>query len=523
LNNRFRITDWLLLLACCGFFFLWKLSSFGLIGADEPRYAQVAREMLARCDWVTPTLGGSAWLEKPPLYYWQAMAAYQLFGVSDWAARLPSVFDALVQVLAVYWFLRRFRPGFELDGALMLATAAGVVGYARAASMDMALAAAFTVAMLAWYAWFESGSRCHLAAFYVFMALGMLAKGPVAPFLAAVVIVIFAAAQRSVQIAWKTLWPPGIAFFCAVGLPWYVLAQLRNPQFFRVFILEHNLARFGTNLYHHPEPFWYYIPVTLLGWVPWSVFVTVALAVAIWRFRNRDVDTLHAFLVIWMAVTVVFFSISQSKLPGYILPAMPPGILLVAEYVRGRFTQKPMLAIAGFHAALSGSLIFCAFLVQYILLQHRVPRNSASVVPLVVAAISAAISVLLLRSGYKALRVVTLVPAVMALALVLRFGAPILDETLSARPVANGLSQFEPRHLPVAVFLVPREMEFGLEFYRNQAVSRYELGQIPDGEHLVVAARGFQKGIAKAVPGRRVVYLGDFVAQKVEYFYVSAR
>src|SRR6266852_1844081 len=210
------------------------------------------------------------------------------------------------------------------------------------------------------------------------MALSMLAKGPVAPFLAAVVIVIFAAAQRSMQIAWKTFWPSGIALFCAMGFPWYVLAQLRNPQFFRVFILEHNLARFGTNLYHHPEPFWYYIPVTLLGWVPWSVFVTAALAVAIWRFRNRDVDTLSTFLVIWLAVIVVFFSISRSKLPGYILPVMAPGILLVAEYVRGRFAQKPMLAIAGLHAALSASLIFSALMVQYILLQHRVPRNCAS-------------------------------------------------------------------------------------------------------------------------------------------------
>ena len=105
------------------------------------------------------------------------MAAYRLFGVSDWAARLPSAFDAFGLVLAVYWFLRRFRPGVELDGALMLATAASMVGYARAASMDMALAAAFTIAMLAWYAWFESGSRRHLAAFYVFMALGMVAIG----------------------------------------------------------------------------------------------------------------------------------------------------------------------------------------------------------------------------------------------------------------------------------------------------------------------------------------------------------
>ena len=89
MKNRSRFTDSILLLAIPAFFFLWKLAAFGLIGADEPRYAQVAREMLSRHDWVTPTLGGLPWLEKPPLYYWQAMLAYRLFGVSDWAARLP--------------------------------------------------------------------------------------------------------------------------------------------------------------------------------------------------------------------------------------------------------------------------------------------------------------------------------------------------------------------------------------------------------------------------------------------------
>jgi len=115
LNRRSRIPDWILLLAFCAFFFLWGLAFFGLIGADEPRYAQVAREMLARHDWITPTLSGSAWLEKPPLYYWQAMIVYSIFGVSDWAARIPSVIDATVLVFAVYWFLRRFRPGIELD------------------------------------------------------------------------------------------------------------------------------------------------------------------------------------------------------------------------------------------------------------------------------------------------------------------------------------------------------------------------------------------------------------------------
>ena len=118
MNHRSRITDCLLLIAFCFFFFFWKLSSFGLIGADEPRYAQVAREMFARHDWITPTLSNSAWLEKPPLYYWQAMLAYRVFGVSDWSARLPSAIDAFLLIVAVYAFLRRFHSGSEIVTAV---------------------------------------------------------------------------------------------------------------------------------------------------------------------------------------------------------------------------------------------------------------------------------------------------------------------------------------------------------------------------------------------------------------------
>src|SRR6202165_4092964 len=134
MTNRTR--DSLVISVLCAFFFFYGLGPFGLVGADEPRYAQVAREMLERRDWITPTLGGKPWLEKPPLYYWQAMLAYTVFGVSDWAARLPAAVDATLLVLAVYFFLRRFRPGFELDGALITASSAGMVGYAHAASMD---------------------------------------------------------------------------------------------------------------------------------------------------------------------------------------------------------------------------------------------------------------------------------------------------------------------------------------------------------------------------------------------------
>src|SRR6266566_2693122 len=277
MTERSRLlTDWLLLAGFCGFLFFFGLAHFGLVGADEPRYAQIAREMLARHDWITPTLDGKPWLEKPALYYWQAMLAYRIFGVSDWAARLPSAVDAVLMVLAVYFFLRRFRPAFELDGALMTASLAGVIGFARAASMDMPLSATFTIALLAWFAWYESGSKRFLTLFYAFLGLGMLAKGPVAPVLAAIIIVVFVLSIRSTALLARTLWLPGITLFCAVAVPWYVAVQMRNPEFFRVFILEHNLARFRTNLYHHTAPLWYFVPVLLLGLVPWTMFVVAA-------------------------------------------------------------------------------------------------------------------------------------------------------------------------------------------------------------------------------------------------------
>src|ERR1700722_16930703 len=134
-------TDVLLMAGFCAFLFFYGLGKFGLIGADEPCYAQVAREMLDRHDWITPVLGGHAWLEKPPLYYWQAMLAYSVLGVTDVAARVPAAIDATLLVIAVYCFFRKFRRGVEVDAALMTASSAGVIGYAHAASMDMALAA----------------------------------------------------------------------------------------------------------------------------------------------------------------------------------------------------------------------------------------------------------------------------------------------------------------------------------------------------------------------------------------------
>jgi 4-amino-4-deoxy-L-arabinose transferase-like glycosyltransferase len=519
---RLRVPDPILIFAFCGFFFFWRIAAFGLLGADEPRYAQVAREMLARHDWVTPTLSGVPWLEKPPLYYWQAMLAFRIFGVSDWAARLPGAMDATVLVIAAYWFLRRFRGECALDGALILATCAGIVGFARAASTDMPLAATVGIAMLAWFAWLETGERKLMVTFYLALGLGVLAKGPVAPLLGGIVILLFAASQRSWKLALKTLSPPGIAAFFVVVLPWYALVQVRNPQFFRVFLLEHNLARFGSNLFHHPEPFWYYIPVTLLGWVPWVIFTVCALVFAARKLRNPGADSLNTFLMIWIGVFVVFFSISQSKLPGYILPAIPPGALLLANFLREMRFSKVHPAVIGLHGSAFAVLLFSALMLPSILHVHRLVWTHAAVVPLMVALVAGAFAALaLIKTGWSGLHLAAVAPAIVVFTLALRFSAPVLDQTLSARSVSFALARLANKPLPIAVAKVPRELEFGLQFYRNQTILRYELEPPPAGEHLLIMQMGSRQLVENKLEGRHLAYLGEFAAQNLKFFYVG--
>jgi 4-amino-4-deoxy-L-arabinose transferase-like glycosyltransferase len=517
-----------LLAGFCIFLFFYGLNQFGLLGADEPRYAQVAREMLERHDWITPTLGGKAWLEKPVLYYWQAMLAYRVFGVSDWAARLPSALDASIMVLAVYFFLRRLRPGFHLDGALITASAAGVVGFAHAASPDMPLAAMFTLAMLAWYGWWETSQRVYLAAFYAFLALATLAKGPVAPILGGAIVVLFAIAARKARIILNTLWIPGMLLFLLIALPWYVAVQINNPEFFRVFILEHNLARFGSNLYHHRQPFWFYIPVALVALLPWTVVMAAGFIETVrawWSERTAMFETgdaLNVFLILWLVVPVLFFSLSQSKLPGYILPALPAGTLLVAEYLRQHAEDEgpPAMWMAGLHALMCAML---PALTVWYFLRDVTPRTTSAVAACLIALVFLIGITVTLRSklGLRMLRFVTLIAVVVTVGAAIKIGAPQIDARLSARPLAIQLAQMETRPLPVAVFGVKRETEYGLAFYRNQTISRYELRQVPPEEHLLITPEGARESIGQFVGNRRVAHLGTFAAQGLEYYWVA--
>src|ERR1700674_1818412 len=540
-NPRTR-TDVLLLAAFCGFLFFYGLGAFGLVGADEPRYAQVAREMLDRSDWVTPTLQGKPWLEKPALYYWQAMLSFRAFGVTDRAARLPAAFDAVVLIAAIYFFLRRYRPGCELDGALITASCAAVVGFAHAAATDMPLAATLAIALLGWYAWYESREsrrNIYLAAFYIFLALGTLAKGPVAPALAAVIIFLFVAVKRDWRALPRTLWIPGVVLYFAVMLPWYIAVQVRNPEFFRVFILEHNLARFSQDVYHHRQPFWFYLPVFLLAMMPWTLALIFAIferARLIWSegkekeaFSSPE-DSWQLFLLIWMLVPVLFFSASQSKLPGYILPAVPAGALLVTEYLaahRGEARPgeenrfSPLFAAA--QGVLCGLMIFAALSATSIAINHHLLLGTGTYVVAVIAAVFAiGITVVLLsRAGHRLLRPVTMIAVVVSIAAVIRFAAPVIDATQSARPIAESIQAFSREPVPVALYHINRVQEYGLEFYLNRPAQPYEGGNIPAAAHVLVAAQGTQSEVAQLVPGRRVSYLTSIPAQKLDVYWVG--
>src|SRR5215831_19117673 len=136
-RTRALILQLAVILAVCALLFFFGLGAFGLVGADEPRYSQIAREMLNRHDWIVPTLNGQPWLEKPALLYWKIMNSYAIFGVHDWAARIPAAADATTLMLVILFFVRRFRPGKEMDAALITASSAAVIGFAHGASTDM--------------------------------------------------------------------------------------------------------------------------------------------------------------------------------------------------------------------------------------------------------------------------------------------------------------------------------------------------------------------------------------------------
>jgi 4-amino-4-deoxy-L-arabinose transferase-like glycosyltransferase len=330
------------------------LGAIGLVGPDEPRYAWIARAMASSGDWVTPRLYGQPWFEKPVLYYWAAALGFVIHLPAEWAARLPSAFAALTAAIAIGWLgwkfyaaeSRPFAPPF-FCAPLIFSTSIAAIGFSRAAGPDMLFSAALTVTMASSavvlsrrgalrsendkQAKTNRSDYFALAVFSASLALAVLAKGPGGILLAAGALGIWALATSRWRDVFRLVHPIVIAVFCVVALPWYVLCELRNPDFLRIFIFQHNFERYLTPIFQHRQAFWYFVPILILGLLPWTVCLWPAFeeGLQLWRQKSWS-DSPGFFFGCWAIFPLLFFSFSQSKLPGYILPAIPPLALLIA-------------------------------------------------------------------------------------------------------------------------------------------------------------------------------------------------
>ena len=550
----------------------------GLVGADEPRYAQIAREMLAahseachvtnsrmiprslrptdiqnsvHCIFggtITPILYGKPWLEKPALYYWRAMSFFKEFGVSDWSARLPSSSATLALIILIFVHMRRFRPGGHLDAALITATCVGIVSFARGASTDMQLAAPFCIGMLGWYAWYETGKKFWLFDLYFFGAAATLAKGPIAPFLALVIILLFAGLRREWSLLRRTIWLPGIILYLAMVLPWYLAVQRRNPTFYKLFFLEHNLERFATNRYQHHQPFWFYFGVLLLALMPWTVIAirslvdAIQVSIAEWKVRHnpqrylghtRAGDAFPEFLVLWALFPILFFSFSGSKLPGYILPSIPPLTILAADYLnRMRPCGLPKWLIWA-HAAACSILVFVLVLAPQHMKYETLVPSAQWLITAAASAIAIGIAVFLIirRWGIPQVANATLIPVFAALIFLLGFHGKELDINYSARPLAQKIRQQAPGVNIVAINAfrpdrrdgVKRDIVYGLAFYRNQPLIDYSKDGVPTGEHILIIPSNQTSQLEHYLAGRIYKPLFLYDSQGLGVYRVSAQ
>jgi 4-amino-4-deoxy-L-arabinose transferase-like glycosyltransferase len=364
---------WLLLFILIGAFYLWGLGSLPFVGPDEPRYAEVGREMFARHDWITPTLGGMSWFEKPALLYWMMIVSYRVFGVSEFAARLGPALCGLLGAVFVYWIGRAIAESTatehpagstsKIDGqaiacwsTFVYLSSLGMIVFSRGVNFDVVLTMTVTGALAcffsideqvattetdssavsnAWLRW--DWSLLALAGFHFFTGLSLLAKG------LAGYVIIFGTLFLYYSITRKRprrrfivsfLW--GVPLSLAVAATWYGPMIARHGYtFIDQFIIQHHFARFATNKYHHPQPIFFYPIVLSVLVLPWAIALVGSLfSTRRWNWRGAaSIDRARALALAWLIVPLVFFSVSRSKLPGYILPVLPACALLIGERI----------------------------------------------------------------------------------------------------------------------------------------------------------------------------------------------
>jgi 4-amino-4-deoxy-L-arabinose transferase-like glycosyltransferase len=325
-DGRSRWRSFALLILLPGLL-LYPRLNFRLLEPDEGRYAEIGREMLNGGDWVVPHLEGEPYLDKPPLLYWLVVLSYKAFGVHDWAARLVPAVAVHGTILLSYFFGRRLLGELAaLRGTLLLSVAPGLASMGRLLTLDALLTFWVTLGLFA-------GKRGWRALCAVACGLGVLTKGPVA-----IVLVVgpLVAHHWLVTGRFPLQWRPAVTFaavILVINAPWYLAVSIARPEFGIYFFVKHNLQRFLAP-FDHLEPVWYYAPILLWGLLPATLFG--------WNFArwllSGDPGVARArtaglgFCLLAGGWCVLFFSLSGSKLPTYIMPAFGPLALAFGYY-----------------------------------------------------------------------------------------------------------------------------------------------------------------------------------------------
>ena len=335
-----------------------------LIKPDEGRYAEIPREMVASGDWVTPRLNDLKYFEKPPLQYWATATAYTVFGEHQWTSRLWAGLTGFAGILLV-WFagLRLFGRDAAGYAALLLSSSLLYVLMGHINTLDMGVTFFLTlgiIGLLLGQAQADKTKRRNwMLVAWAGLALAVLSKGLMGLVLPGAALFIYCVVQRDFSVLKRMHWLPGLAVFFAITVPWFVLVMKANPEFFERFFIYEHYTRFTTKTHGRYQPWYFFIPILLAGALPWTVLMFDAMfrcVIGAGRGRNSGLPdktfNTQRFLLIWAVFIYIFFSISGSKLPSYLLPMFPVLALLMGKRIaemraRVLFWQvAPAIAVA---------------------------------------------------------------------------------------------------------------------------------------------------------------------------------
>ena len=324
----------LLLVIIYGLLWFGTLNYRHLIPSDEGRYAEIAREMLVTGDWITPRYNGYKYFEKPPLQAWATAAAFQAFGIGDWQARLWTALTGFLTILLVgFTGARIFNARAGWLAAVVLASSPMWIISGHFNSLDMGLSsflvAALCSLLLAQTSHNKNNCRNWMWACWIFMALATLSKGVIGAAIPAIVFIAYSISTWDWKIWTRLRLFSGTILFLAITAPWFVLVAQRNPEFLEFFFIHEHLQRFTQDDHSRTGPIYYFVPLLLIGLLPWILQVPGAFAQA-WSERRREFSA-GWLLVCWFAVIFAFFSVSHSKLPGYIIPVFPALALIIGN------------------------------------------------------------------------------------------------------------------------------------------------------------------------------------------------